>query len=46
MNAGDFRTSFFIMAGCYLVSTILFWQFFGGREKQSAPVVETAAAGD
>jgi len=49
MDAGDFRTPFFIMAGCYLAATALFWQFFAGREKQLAPVVPAeagSAAGD
>jgi MFS family permease len=45
MSAGDFHTSFFIMAGCYLLATVLFWNFFAGREKQLAPVAE-AVAGD
>ena len=51
MDAGDFRTPFFIMAGCYLLATALFWQFFAGRERQLAPVgvaaeAEAAAVGD
>lgn len=45
MNAGDFRTPFLIMAGCYLVATVLFWQFFAGREKELA-LAPAPAAGD
>lgn len=36
MDDGDFRTPFLAMAICYLVANILFWQFFGGREKEPA----------
>jgi MFS family permease len=32
MGAGDFRTPFFLMAGCVLAATLLFWQFFGRHE--------------
>jgi hypothetical protein len=50
MNAGDFRTPFFLLAGFYLVAAVLFWQFFAGREGSGAVVVmhgaEAAAAGD
>ncbi len=49
MDAGDFRTPFVIMAGCYLAATALFWQFFARQEKQLAPAVPAeaeAAAGD
>lgn len=34
MDAGDFRTPFFLMAACYLIANLLLWQFFAGREKQ------------
>lgn len=44
MNAGDFRTPFVLMAGCYLIATALFWQFFAGRERELA--LAPAAAGD
>lgn len=29
MAHGDYRTPFFLMAGLYLVGTLLFWRFFG-----------------
>jgi len=32
MNAGDFRTPFFLMAGCILLASALFWQFFTNEE--------------
>lgn len=46
MNAGDFRTPFVVMAICYLVGTLLFWQFFGGREKELSLVAAPGLAGD
>ncbi len=46
MDAGDFRTPFFLMAGCYLAANLLFWRFFAGREADLslAPPVEVADA--
>jgi sulfite exporter TauE/SafE len=32
MNSGDFRTPFFLMAACMLISCGLFYQFFAKRE--------------
>jgi MFS family permease len=51
MEAGDFRTPFFLLAGFYLVATLLFWQFFAGREREWGPVrplegADAVAAGD
>jgi hypothetical protein len=44
MNAGDFRTPFFLLAGLYLVATLLFWRFFAAHDKESAPAFSTVAA--
>ena len=44
MDAGDFRTPFFLMAGCYLIANVLFWQFFAGREEQLVLAPATAAS--
>jgi MFS family permease len=51
MNSGDFQTPFFLMAGCILVSNLMFWYFFAGPEEVLAPVpalsgVEVAVVGD
>ena len=34
MDAGDFRTPFFLMAIFYSISSFLFWRFFKGREEE------------
>jgi len=44
MNTGDFRTPFFLMAGCILVANVMFWQFFAKREESLAPIPELAGA--
>ncbi|MCP4420964.1 MAG: MFS transporter [Chloroflexi bacterium] len=45
MNAGDFRTPFFLMAICILLSSILFWHFFAKKEEElGVMVAETADA--
>jgi MFS family permease len=41
MGSGDFRTPFFLMAAFYFVSTLMFWQFFNGREAGMAESVGT-----
>jgi len=54
MNAGDFRTPFFLMAGCMLAANLLFWRLFAGQEEDLAPVpalgrmdrVDVAMVGD
>jgi MFS family permease len=51
MDAGDFQTPFFIMAGCILVANLMFWQFFAKQEEKPAPAhvlggAEVAIAGD
>jgi len=38
MDAGDFRTPFFLMAIAILAANGLFWRFFAGWEKESIPV--------
>ncbi len=45
MDAGDFQSPFFFMAGAYLISTLLFWRFFRGKEGQMALVLNPVAAG-
>jgi MFS family permease len=44
MNAGDFRTPFFLMAGCLLVANLMFWQFFAKQEAQLASLPRLAGA--
>jgi len=46
MGAGDFRAPFFVMAFCYLISTLLFWALFRPYERAAArqgtvPAVQT-----
>ncbi len=43
MNAGDFRTPFFLMAVCLLVANLIFWQFFAWREEDlvAVPLAES-----
>lgn len=40
MNGGNFRLPFLLMAGFYLVATVLFWAFFAGREEELVIAVE------
>jgi MFS family permease len=44
MDAGDFQSPFIFMAGAYLIGTLLFWQFFRGKERQMALVSNPVAA--
>lgn len=51
MNAGDFRTPFFLMAACILAASLMFWGFFARREEDLilAPALggaEAAIAGE
>lgn len=51
MNAGDFQTPFFLMAGCALIANLLFWQFFARQEEKLTPIpvlgsAETVGVGD
>jgi MFS family permease len=43
MDIGDYGTPFIIMAGCYFIGTLMFWQFFAGREKDLSLVPEVGA---
>jgi predicted MFS family arabinose efflux permease len=45
MDAGDFQSPFFFMAGAYLIGTVLFWRFFRGKERQMALVPNPVAGG-
>lgn len=45
MSTGDYHTPFLIMAGFYIVSIALFWFFFGGKQKFTAPSVELSGQG-
>jgi MFS family permease len=38
MDAGDFRTPFFLMAAAILAANGLFWRYFAGWEKEPLPV--------
>ena len=50
MNAGDFRSPFFLMAGFMFAGTLLFWRFFATWEEEATAAVsegvEIAAIGD
>jgi len=46
MDAGDFRTPFILMAGCYLVANLLFWKFFAGWEQDKIALVPAMDSAD
>jgi MFS family permease len=50
MDMGDYSTPFIVMAGCYFIGTLMFWQFFAGREQDLSLATgvgaEAAAIGD
>lgn len=43
MGVGDYTTPFLVMAGCYLIATLMFWQFFAGREADLSLAAEVGA---
>ena len=44
MASGDFQSPFVLAAGCFLLSTALFWVFFRGMARRPVPELRPVSA--